>query len=449
LKEFSIQPTELQNSDEINSLKEKISNLKINYEQFVDNLETEYPDYYNIKYQKNEIDLDIVKNTLNEDQIIIEYIINQSFSDYKSEIAIIAISKDSSSVFKFNIDSCLIEKILDFRKSVSTIHQNLSDYHNYINLAYDLYQDLVKPVESLIKSKKIIIIPDNILYFIPFEALISDSSVSVTPEYHLLNYLIKKNPVSYAFSFSTLRKKSDNHKINTDFEYDFEIIIPQLKDQQLSEYQLKRINFDTDEFTSGFKKTICQNDTITVNNFISEEKNSRITQLVTHGIVDLENPVKSKLIFSYSDSTNDCLYAFQLYGMKINSDLIVLNTCNSGIGEIIRGEGIMSFSRAFYYAGVPSLVSTLWSVGDESSSEIIFNFYKNLKKSLSKSEALQKSKIYYLENTFQTDKLQPYYWAGITLTGDDSHVFKKSYFVYICLTLILIITIFPFFKFKK
>src|SRR5258706_3672618 len=115
-----------------------------------------------------------------------------------------------------------------------------------------------------------------------------------------------------------------------------------------------------------------------------------------HSLVNDENPMMSVMVFSSADDdTTDVneLTAIELYNMSLKSDLAVLSACNTGFGKLHRGEGIMSFSRAFSYAGVPSAVISLWQVPDKATSKIMVNFYKYLKAGESKDLALQHAKL--------------------------------------------------------
>jgi len=111
------------------------------------------------------------------------------------------------------------------------------------------------------------------------------------------------------------------------------------------------------------------------------------------------------------------LYASDLYLHQLNADLAILNACETGTGELYKGEGVMSLSRAFTYAGCPSLMMSLWSIYEGSSANILEIFLKNLKKGNSKDVALRQAKLDYLANT-STIYSHPNYWAGLVLTGN-------------------------------
>jgi len=90
------------------------------------------------------------------------------------------------------------------------------------------------------------------------------------------------------------------------------------------------------------------------------------------------------------------LYLTEIYGLHLNANLLVLSACETGIGKLEKGEGMISLARAFNYAGVPAIVTTLWKIDDESTSKIMEYFYENLNNSLSKNEALHQAKLTYL-----------------------------------------------------
>ncbi len=128
--------------------------------------------------------------------------------------------------------------------------------------------------------------------------------------------------------------------------------------------------------------------------------------------------------------------------------MAVLSSCSSGFGKMHRGEGMMSLARGFYYAGCPSVVMTLWQVSDKSSSELMTDFYKYLKKGKSKQEAMRLAKIDYLDSSDDLTS-NPYFWSGFVVLGDSSPIYKKSGMVYWVCILALFIALLVFFQYKK
>jgi CHAT domain-containing protein len=141
--------------------------------------------------------------------------------------------------------------------------------------------------------------------------------------------------------------------------------------------------------------------------------------LSTHAKTYDESPLLSCLAFTAmaGDTTEDHrLQVAELYQLSLNAELVVLSACETGVGQLRRGEGIFGLARAFSYAGAQSLAATLWKVDDAAAAELMRAFYAYLKKGLPKDEALRQAQLDYLE---QADPLHahPFFWAGYTLFG--------------------------------
>jgi CHAT domain-containing protein len=152
-----------------------------------------------------------------------------------------------------------------------------------------------------------------------------------------------------------------------------------------------------------------------------------ILHLATHGIINNEYPMFSKLVFAPGkDSVNDgFLNTYEIYNMQINAPLVVLSACNTGYGKLHKGEGIISLSRGFFTAGAKSIVMTLWSIGDKTSSMLMHNFYTNLAANQNIGDAMQKAKLDYLEQTDEM-KAHPYFWAGYIVLGNTEATFEPD-----------------------
>ena len=152
-----------------------------------------------------------------------------------------------------------------------------------------------------------------------------------------------------------------------------------------------------------------------------------ILHLATHGIINNDYPMFSKLIFTTSkDSVNEgFLNTYEIYNMQINAPLVVLSACNSGFGKLHKGEGIISLSRAFFIAGTKSTVITLWPIADNASSKLMGNFYTNLAANQNIGDALYHAKLKYLE---QCDEMgaHPNFWAGYIMVGNNALTFEPS-----------------------
>ena len=166
-------------------------------------------------------------------------------------------------------------------------------------------------------------------------------------------------------------------------------------------------------------------DGITVSNaetFMQAITNSDLIHYTGHAYQDINAD------YSYIPMSNDVenvVYAYQIEANKSTAAMVVLNACKTNTGKVIEGEGTLSLTRSLVRSGVQSIVSTLWSVTDQSSAQILTSFYQNLKDGQSKSLALANAKKTFLATCPDYQK-HPYYWAGIVLTGDDRPLVFES-----------------------
>ena len=136
----------------------------------------------------------------------------------------------------------------------------------------------------------------------------------------------------------------------------------------------------------------------------------------THGVVNESKPELSRIFLAPSEGEDGSLYSGEIYNIKINADLVTLSACETGLGKIAKGEGIIGLSRALQYAGANNLIVSLWSVADESTAMLMVKLYEQQLHNNYKgyNRALRTAKLFLLNS----DKYQsPYYWAPFILVG--------------------------------
>lgn len=140
---------------------------------------------------------------------------------------------------------------------------------------------------------------------------------------------------------------------------------------------------------------------------------ARIAHFATHGILDDLRGLGSAIALTPSGNDNGLLTAEEIFDLKLNADLVVISACNTGKGRIT-GDGVIGLSRSLMNAGVPSLVVSLWSVNDRSTTTLMTEFYRNLQlKKLDKARSLQKAMQSMIQNDYS-----PYDWAAFNLIGN-------------------------------
>jgi CHAT domain-containing protein len=118
------------------------------------------------------------------------------------------------------------------------------------------------------------------------------------------------------------------------------------------------------------------------------------------------------------------LYVEEIYGMQLDNDLLVLSACQTNIGQLLQGEGVLSVARAFKTAGVKSIITSLWSIDDQTTSYLMVKFYDNLKQGMDKATALQKAKLDFIKE--HPSEAHPFYWAALVSMGDNDPLFKPA-----------------------
>jgi CHAT domain-containing protein len=158
---------------------------------------------------------------------------------------------------------------------------------------------------------------------------------------------------------------------------------------------------------------------------------ARILHLATHAQVVPESPLETAF-FLYPQADNSIkekgekVSLLDLYNDQIPSELVILSACQTGNGDLSKGEGPMSLARAFRYAGSKSVLMNLWNAPDETSSDIVIGFLSNMRQGMPKDLALQKAKLAYMTDA-GTMLSHPFFWAGLMIYGDQRPLFPGRF----------------------
>ncbi|MDB4505847.1 CHAT domain-containing protein [Saprospiraceae bacterium] len=252
--------------------------------------------------------------------------------------------------------------------------------------------------------------------------------------YATLNYLLHQYSISYAFSSTMLVQQKGSLLLNKKLNYGgFAPVYSSGKISDTStlinyQYFKKGKYIDLPASRKGVEYIANLLDgsafvggQATESVFKDTSDHFDILHLAMHGVYDDKNPLNSNLAFTQLKNSNEDnhLTAAELYNMDMNTELVFVGACNSGFGKINKGEGIMSLSRAFAYAGCPSIIMSLWSVPDDETATITNIFFKQLKNGTTKDIALRKAKLKYLtDSNVPPDRHHPLFWAGFVPIGD-------------------------------
>ena len=372
-------------------LEVKYHDLKIDFNNFTETLKLKHTEYY--KKPVELITIDYVTKELDEKTTILEYILNED------DGFILAITKDSTELIELAEIEKLNPKISDYLKLLHKPLNNNKDFENYTKTSNILYKKLLPFKDKTLLKNKLLIIPDYTLQNLPFESL-----------KHNNKYLIENYEISYAYSLSFLKTNKDLKRNAKNTFIGFAPYSFKYNNLQI----LPRSKTETKTIANNLNGKSLLNEVANKDNFFSEINNYKIIHLSTHA--NANDSIAPWIAFK-----DQKLYLNELYTTKNQAELVVLNACNSSLGQINAGEGVFSLARGFFYSGANSVVSSLWNVNDKSNAEITTSFYSYLKEGKTKSTALRQAKLDYL-NTHSLSETSPYYWSALILIGDDSAI---------------------------
>lgn len=375
------------------------------YRTFIAGLESEYPDYYNLKYSSSLAGLEEVQSKLNDQTALLSYFLG------KEEIYIFIVTKKG-------IRAITNPREESFEKSARSI-RNAIKYNvmaTFINSSKNLYSHLIPKLSNSIKE--LVILPDGVLGTLPFEALIDSESES--EDYGSSPFLIRKYGVSYDYSATLFTQRKVEE---VDSSSDILLVAP--VDFSKNELQMVNLPGSEEEImeirylfmgTTGKPETRTGLQASESNLKLEDLSKYKFLHFATHGLVNESEPALSRIFLNPSDGEDGSLYAGEIYNLKIHADLVTLSACETGLGKVAKGEGIVGLSRALQYAGANNIIVSLWQVADASTSQMMIEFYKyNLNNDHhGYNAALRQAKLTLLNSD---EYKSPYYWAPFILVG--------------------------------
>ncbi len=403
------------------TLQTKLTNIKLEYRQLVDSLEKQYPAYYALKYAPQTITSTIIRQELLDgEQALMEYFVGDKY------FYIVVVSKKQTVLREFRLDFPITEWVQGLRSGIfdyqlaaaptDSLFERCKD--QYAQYAYSLFQKMVAPVADLL-PEKIIVIPDGALGYVPFDALLKHPFTN----FQSASYLVRDHAISYAYSATLLR---DMHK-ESNSNRNLEAFAPSFPDKSRNVATLSGLDtlfYNQSEVwaicnTLGDSALVLTGAAATKTQFVQHAPLFGIIHIASHGVLNSDAADYSYVAFAGAtqNDQDNRLYVRDLYNMRLQAAMVVLSACETALGRMQRGEGIISLSRGFAYAGAQSIVATLWAVNDTATTRIMRDFYRNLKKGQTKDEALRAAKLHYLDGQ-QVALSTPFFWAAFTPIGN-------------------------------
>ncbi|BAY61416.1 TPR repeat-containing protein [Calothrix brevissima NIES-22] len=454
--------SEKNTSSQIEKLNQEIAKLLDKYSQVQADIRAKSPRYATIT-QPQPLTLEQIQSAvLDDNTILLQYFLGKEHSylwlvtktGMKSYE--LSNSKDIEVLAKQFYQNIANEK-LDSRGGI--IAQPVTNAVNKVKVAQKLSQILLQPVAGELGNKRLLIVGDGILQYIPFAALpipsnrgnqggvspplLTQHEIVTLPSASTIavvrNEIKNRQPAikqlailadpvfskddSRVRSAGNIRSASTAERTNSN-DVNALAVKRSFSDVNLTFNRLNGTRTEAEQILSlvpeASRKSAFGFDANRNTATSPEMSQYQIIHFATHGIFNSKNPEFSGVVLSLVDAKGNTQNGFlqlqDIFNLNLPAELVVLSACQTGLGEEIRGEGLVGLTRGFMYAGSPRVAVSLWSVGDRATAELMTKFYtKMLKDKLKPAAALRAAQLEMWQNPQYSD---PYFWAAFTLQGE-------------------------------
>lgn len=406
------------------ALRDSIFRYKRDLDNFTAELEELYPSYYNLKYDQTIINRADAQSLLQRDEVVLSYVLGSE------DAYVMIVTKKNVSFVKLGKSSDIEKRVLDLKEYV------LNDSTEaYKQEAHALYERLIKPVKEYITGDELIIMADQALHYLPFEMLLKE--IPDHSRFSSYPFLVHDYVFSYIPSLTLLKEMDSglaadpkNLLALAPFSSEIESGEVELMDHQYSEranplyltqYETATISSQfrerasLKEYFSPHKTKLLLGDDATYSSF-SESNLSDFDYIhfATHAFINEENPEFSAILLYPEEDNSGATYVGDIFNLELNANLVVLGACQTALGSIYKGEGMIGFTRVFIYAGASNLAVSMWRVSDQPTAYLMIDFYDYIRQGYDYSDALRKAKLNLISNP---QFANPVNWAAFTLIG--------------------------------
>ncbi len=422
--------------EQITEITEEIIRLNTEIQSLQTRIRRENPQYSALTEGKT-ISAEEIPKLLDDKTVLLEYKLGEKRS------FVWVVGQNSLEIFQLPPRREIEEKARRFYDLI--VENNKENQTKILELSKELSSILISPAASRITAKRIVIVADGFLQYLPFPALqkpgfpdnvlADENEIIILPSVSVLAQLrentdkikpqnktiaIFADPV-FDLQDSRIFGKNNPDNLKPDSE------LTEIKRDFKFGENLPRLLFSRQE-ARNISNFLNKNEAVIKMDFEASVKNLETTNLsqykilhfATHGFLNTSRPEFSGLVFSLFDKNGQPQDGFlslnDVYNLELSSDLVVLSACQTALGKDVRGEGLIGLSRGFLYAGSKKVIASLWKVDDAATAEFMKFFYKNhLEKKLPASTALHRAKL-------EMKKIprfnSPFYWSAFTLLGD-------------------------------
>ncbi len=431
----------INNKEQITALETQRETLQTQYRNLQSQIRQTSPKYAALKYPQPLTLEQIQQQILDDNTVILSY----SLGKDRSYLWLVSKTEMSS----YQLPSQKIIEDLN-KKARSQFTNPRTSRDTFVRETSELSNILLKPVLEKTRNKRIVIIGDGALQYLPFGALPDPRA-----ENNQYQPLLVNNEVVYLPSASTLqtiRNETQNRPTPPQtlavladpvFTANDPRVVQLSTPAPTNELTLAAQNLDraarnargewsrlpgTRQESDTILKLVPPNQSLALFDFQANRENALSNQLsqyrfihwATHGFANTQKPELSGIVMSLVDrngaGSNGYLLLEDIFNLSFNADLVVLSACETGLGEVVQGEGLIGLTRGLMYAGTPRVVTSLWAVPDSQTADLMGSFYtKMLQQNLRPAEALRSAQ---LEMFRSRSWMAPYYWAAFTLQGE-------------------------------
>ena len=435
-------PTSKADLDEIEA---SLTRLRAEYKEVLERIRAQHPAFEQVSQPTNYSLQQIQQNVIEDDQtVLLEYFLGADAS------YVWFVTRNSFKAFD-------LPKRATIAELVNKLYEPLTQEPGPDNdariaaAASELGKMILGPVSNQIAGRRVIVVADGALNYIPFQVLssgnkllIEESEVINAPSASILGELrqelSKRKPAERTLAAfgdavfpSNYAERRDSESGEEDAQTQTESLLARarsrdinlrgdsLKPEEIQELFYARLELKNISELAGQTAFVATGFDATRQKLESTDLSKySILHLATHGVLDAKRPEKSGFLLSLVDRMGDLQDGFitmtDVYGLNAPVDLVVLSACRTGLGKEVQGEGLIGLTRGFMHAGASSVASTLWRVDDEATTELMKHFYVNmLQKNMTPASALREA-----QNTIRQDPRwkSPHYWAAFTLQGE-------------------------------
>jgi CHAT domain-containing protein len=361
-----------------------------------------YPAYYQYRYEPQPIVIDQVQQSLSSKAALIEYFVGQA------HVFIFVVRANACHLYR-------LAKTKKLETDITTFKQELqagNDVNVLLNTGNQLYNSLYKnPVGNKINDiQTLTVVPDGFLNGLPFETLITRPNASLTQP---TIFLIEQATIEYAQS-ATMRWRSPLPSAAVTGQISYTGFSPKYAQNDLPLNRALVASLADKLGGVSFLGTNANRST-----FADISKNSpKLLHLSMHGGVGEEQTDNPFLLLNTAKGQADTLTANDIYGLRVQAQLVLLDACESGIGDLRTGEGTLNLARSFVYAGCPSVAMSYWKLTSNTQTQALIQFFseKSIKNLTKSAEALQNAKLEYInQNRRSLQYIHPKFWSPIVV----------------------------------